>query len=73
MENTVTINVKTNNITDHSELNEWILNLYKDTVDLCRTNGLKDYETKTPLICKMNREKFIDLIKDHIDQILEDQ
>jgi hypothetical protein len=71
MDNT-NINIKETNLNVQTEINEWILNLYKDTVDLCKKYGLKDYKTKLPLICYVNRDQFIKLIDDHIQEMLED-
>ena len=54
-----TIDVSTTNIL----LDDSILELYKHIVDFCKSNNIKDYETKRPLIYYINRDAFIDYIK----------
>jgi hypothetical protein len=59
-----TIDISTEQI---ESLDMILLNLYKHTVDYCRHNSLKDYETKKPLICYLNRDLFLEYIKTEIN------
>ena len=49
-----------------NELNSTILELYKYIVDFCKIKSLRDYETKKPLICYINRDAFIAYIESEI-------
>lgn len=40
--------------------------IYKKMVDFCEHNQLKDYFTDKPLLCYMNREPFMKLLKTQI-------
>jgi hypothetical protein len=40
------------------------LEIYKSTVDYCKSNNIKDYELKIPLISYINRDNFIKFLKD---------
>jgi hypothetical protein len=42
------------------------LELYKLTVDYCKTNNIKDYELKLPLISYANRDRFIVFLKNNL-------
>jgi hypothetical protein len=42
------------------------LEIYKSTVDYCKSNNIKDYELKIPLISYINRDNFIKFLKDEL-------
>ena len=39
------------------------LEVYKKLVNFCECNQLKDYFTETPLLCYVNREEFLKLLR----------
>ena len=49
-----------------NDLNDTLFEIYKYAVDYCKTKNIRDYETKKPLICYINRDAFINYIKSEI-------
>ena len=56
------IDVNTSDVT----LDDIVSELYKHIVDYCRNSGIKDYETKKPMICYVNRDAFLEYIKEEV-------
>lgn len=40
--------------------------IYHNCVDYCAANKIKDYYTNKPLLCYINRDKFIEFLEQHI-------